>query len=154
MTETGLRVLEMLGVFLSGGGFAFIGMLLKRKWEKKDKKDAVVDAISALGNKMTTVSDKVDEVRSSIMSEIEKDRAENQEYRARQCRARILQFNDEVYRKEKHTKESFDDVIAEIDTYENYCDTHPDFENFKAVAAIENIKETYKERLRLGDFLS
>lgn len=148
MSETALKVLQAVGILLTGGGFTLLGMILKRRWETKDKKDDVTGAIVDLGKK-------IDNVQSSIMAELEKDRADNEEYRIKMCRQRILQFNDEIYRGVLHTRESFDNVIEEgIDVYEDYCKSHPTFPNFKAEAAIENIKETYKKRLKNQDFLS
>lgn len=148
MAVTGIQVLQSVGMLLTGGGFTLLGMVLKRRWETKDKKEDVTGAITSLGQK-------IDNVKSSIMAELAKDRADNEEYRIKMCRQRILQFNDEIYRGVRHTKESFDDVIVEgIDVYEDYCKTHPTFPNFKAEAAIENIKETYKKCLKEGTFLS
>ena len=148
MAVTWIQVLQGVGILLTGGGFTLLGMVLKRRWETKDKKEDVTGAITSLGKK-------IDNVKSSIMAELAKDRADNEEYRIKMCRQRILQFNDEIYRGVRHTKESFDDVIAEgIDVYEDYCKTHPTFPNFKAEAAIENIKETYKKCLKEGKFLS
>jgi hypothetical protein len=148
MSVTWIQVLQGVGMLLTGGGFTLLGMVLKRRWETKDKKEDVTSAITSLGKK-------IDNVKSSIMAELAKDRADNEEYRIKMCRQRILQFNDEIYRGVRHTKESFDDVIAEgIDVYEDYCKTHPTFPNFKAEAAIENIKETYKKCLKEGTFLS
>lgn len=148
MDGTGLQVLQSVGMLLTGGGFTLLGMVLKRRWETKDKKDVTASAIASLG-------DKIDKNQKLIMDELAKDRADNEEYRIKMCRQRILQFNDEIYRGVRHTKESFDDVIAEgIDVYEDYCKTHPTFPNFKAEAAIENIKETYKKCLKEGTFLS
>ncbi len=155
MEQTGLRILEMVGAGLFGGGLTFIGTLLKRKWEKEDKQDAVSLALTTLSTEIGNTNKNIESVRSSIMGELAKDRAENEEYRIKQCRARILQFSDEIYRGIKHTKESFDDVIEEgIDKYEDYCNTHEDFKNFKAVAAIQNIKDTYMKCLKESNFLS
>ena len=148
MSETAIQVLQAVGILLTGGGFTLLGMILKRRWETKDKQEDVAGAIADLGKK-------IDNVQSSIMAELEKDRADNEEYRIKMCRQRILQFNDEIYRGVLHTRESFDNVIEEgIDVYEDYCKSHPTFPNFKAEAAIENIKETYKKRLKNQDFLS
>ena len=47
----------------------------------------------------------------------------------------------------------FIEILADIDSYEKYCDTHPDYPNNRAGLAIENIKENYKERLKKHDFL-
>ncbi len=68
-------------------------------------------------------------------------------------RARILHFNNELLRDIDHTKEEFTEVLLEIDAYEKYCDEHPEYPNNRAVLAIENIREVYKERLKRHDFL-
>lgn len=68
-------------------------------------------------------------------------------------RARILHFNNELLRDIGHTQEEFFEVLAEIDAYEEYCREHPDYPNNRAVLAIENIREVYKERLKKHDFL-
>ena len=68
-------------------------------------------------------------------------------------RVKILQFNNELLRSIDHTKEEFIEVLAEIDAYERFCDNHPDYPNNRAVLAIENIRENYKERLKKHDFL-
>ena len=68
-------------------------------------------------------------------------------------RVKILQFNNELLRSIDHTKEEFIEVLAEIDAYEHFCDDHPDYPNNRAVLAIENIRENYKERLKKHDFL-
>ncbi len=68
-------------------------------------------------------------------------------------RARILHFNNELLRDIGHTQEEFFEVLAEIDAYEKYCREHPEYPNNRAVLAIENIQEVYKERLKKRDFL-
>lgn len=68
-------------------------------------------------------------------------------------RARILHFNNELLRDIGHTQEEFFEVLNEIDAYEEYCREHPDYPNNRAVLAIENIREVYKERLKKHDFL-
>ena len=68
-------------------------------------------------------------------------------------RARILQFNTELLRDIKHTREDFIEALAEIDEYESYCDEHPRYENNRATHAISNIKRVYDERLEKHDFL-
>lgn len=67
-------------------------------------------------------------------------------------RARILRFNRELLRSIPHTHEDYIDVLADIDFYENYCRTHEDYENGRAVHAIANIHRAYDEHLRKGDF--
>ena len=68
-------------------------------------------------------------------------------------RHRILQFNNELLRDIPHTREDFIEVLAEIDYYEHYCKTHPDYKNNRAKHAIDNISRVYDERLQKHDFL-
>ena len=68
-------------------------------------------------------------------------------------RLEILRFNNELLRSIDHTKEEFIEVLAEIDAYEDFCKDHPDYPNNRAVLAIENIREVYRERLKKHDFL-
>ena len=74
--------------------------------------------------------------------------------RARQARQRILRFNDEILFNKRHSKEHFDEILDDIDTYEEYCRTHEDYENNKAVLAIATIREVYKDCLKTHDFLT
>lgn len=68
-------------------------------------------------------------------------------------RERILRFNNEILRDIPHTREDFIEVLAEIDYYERYCETHPEYKNNRAVHAIANIGRIYDERLQKHDFL-
>jgi len=68
-------------------------------------------------------------------------------------RTRILHFNNELLREIRHTREEYLEVLSEIDAYERYCEEHPDYPNNRAVLAIENIRDNYKERLQKHDFL-
>lgn len=69
------------------------------------------------------------------------------------CRVRILTFADEIRRGVKHSKETFDQVLSDIDTYERYCTEHPDFMNNKTVAAKAKILDVYSECIDNNDFL-
>ena len=69
------------------------------------------------------------------------------------CRVRIIHFGDETLHGQKHTKEHFDQILRDIDKYEHYCGTHPEFENNVTVLTSARIKEIYRKRLADGDFL-
>lgn len=72
---------------------------------------------------------------------------------ANQARTRILRFNDELLRKDRHSKEMFDSVLEDVDNYERYCTEHPRYKNSKAVLAIANIKRCYEKCEQDNDFL-
>lgn len=69
------------------------------------------------------------------------------------ARRRILRTNDEIYNHVKHSREYFDDVLEDVNAYENYCRKNPDFRNSKAALAIENIERVYRECMKEGNFL-
>lgn len=98
---------------------------------------------------LTAVKNQQEKTQSDLNKHIQVDDERNMDAH----RARILQFNNELLRDIPHTREDFIEVLAEIDIYERYCDTHKDYENNRAVHAIANIGRVYDERLRKHDFL-
>lgn len=91
----------------------------------------------------------LDAVKTGLNNHIRMD----DERTAAEHRARILAFNNELLRDIPHTREEFIDILADIDHYERYCKTHPDYENNRAVHAIGNINRVYDDRLEKHDFL-
>lgn len=98
-----------------------------------------------------------DESVSAEVAEIRKDVHELRnalaEDRATNARIRILRFSDEVRHGVLHSKESFDQVNLDIDTYNRYCESHPEYKNNRAVMAIANIKRVYAKCLENNGFL-
>lgn len=72
---------------------------------------------------------------------------------AKTARYRILRFDDEIRHKTRHSKEHFDQIIEDVDTYERYCQDHPRFPNEKAVSATDNVKRTYEKCKDENSFL-
>lgn len=72
---------------------------------------------------------------------------------AKTARYRILRFDDEIRHKMRHSKEHFDQIIEDVDTYERYCQDHPSFPNGKAVSATDNVKRTYEKCKDENSFL-
>ena len=100
--------------------------------------------------------DKIDTLSKKIEKLEENDTAQDKllsEERVKAARRRILRCADEIRSKVKHSKEYFDDILADISFYKNYCKENPNFENEKAVMAIELIEETYKRCHRENDFI-
>ena len=98
-----------------------------------------------------------DEGVSAEVTELRKDVHELgnalAEDRATNARIRILRFSDEVRHGVLHSKESFDQVNLDIDTYHRYCEDHPEYKNNRAVMAIANIKRIYAKCLEENSFL-
>ena len=96
----------------------------------------VLDKLSAVEKKVKALEDKQGEEA------------------AKTARTRILRFADEIYLHQKHSKEHFDTVLADITDYDGYCASHKDFRNEMTVMAARWIKETYHQCLVDGTFLT
>ena len=100
-----------------------------------------------------TINGEVLERVNELAMELNTLKDEEELERARQARQRILRFNDEILHAQRHTKEHFDEILEDIDLYENYCREHEEYENNKAVLAIATIRDIYKKCLKEHDFL-
>ena len=124
-----------VAVLGSNGLWALIQFLVGRKDAREDKDSKVLKAIRELSEKVTALEDKTD--RNEAV----------------QSRVRILRFADETQEGHKHSKDSFDQVMSDIDSYETYCEEHPGFKNNQTMATVAYIKRIYAERLEKHDFL-
>lgn len=111
-------------------------------------KELTVD-ISHVKDQVKEFREEVDTFRQEFLSY----KADDEENRIGQSRQQILIFNDEILQEIKHSKERFDNILAEIDKYENYCSEHPNYANNKAVLAIKHIKKTYEDCSKNHTFL-
>ena len=101
---------------------------------------------------ITTLVQNLRKINNIEERDLEQDR-KSEEERVKAARRRILRCADEIRSKVRHSKEFFDDILADISFYKRYCKENPKFENEKAVMAIELIEETYKKCCRENDFL-
>lgn len=135
-------------IIASGGGALVVIMTLVQIAPIK------VNPWSAIANAIgRAINAEVTRELSEIKAKIENHVTVDDRRTADGHRARILHFNNELLRDIDHTEEEFNEVLREIDDYEGYCRDHPEYPNNRAVLAIENIRDVYKERLRKHDFL-
>ena len=80
----------------------FVKFIIQRKDEKNTTNKDLKQAIE-------TLSDKVDRNQAIL------------------ARTHILRFDDELLNDIKHSKEYFSQQLQDIDTYESYCQLHPEF---------------------------
>lgn len=106
-----------------------------------------------LRQELTTAIEDIKSVQAENSERLESLSRHLYETDATNARYRILRFNDEVLHGTRHTKEHFDQILGDINSYESYCNAHPEYENNKAVLAIENIKKVYQKCATDNDFL-
>ena len=121
-------ILGLVGALTGSGVMTVILAILQRRWQQNDK---------------------LEEIRRDLKSHC---KADDERY-IKQCRTRILRFNDELIRGIRHTKEHFDDVLDDITEYTRYCEANKDYKNEKAVQAIANVRRTYQKCEEDNDFL-
>ena len=117
----------IIAVFASGGFWAFIQFLISRR-------DTTQKQLTDISDNMKALSEKIDHNAAVL------------------ARTHILRFDDELLNGISHSKEYFRQQLDDIDTYDEYCDKHPNFKNSYTVMASDHIKQTYQRLLEKGEF--
>lgn len=79
---------------------------------------------------------------------------EESEKDAMGARRRILRFNDELLREERHSKEYFDDILEDLKIYDDYVKSHPSYINGRTEMAEKNIRRCYELCMEKHSFLT
>lgn len=115
----------LLAAIASGAVFSFVQFMITFGFSRKDKtKD--------LEKKVDRLSEKIDE-NAAILA-----------------RTHILRFSDELRNGVEHSNEYFRQQLDDCDTYNKYCETHPNFKNSYTETADRYIKDTYNRLMREG----
>jgi hypothetical protein len=132
--ETPIIIAVVAAVLGSNGLWALLQARFARKDAKEDKTDKVIEAIKDLRKQVEGIGDRVDRNAAVL------------------ARTHILRFNDELINGVQHSQEYFRQQLQDIDTYESYCRSHPDFQNSYATMAVDNIRDTYRHLMEKGEF--
>ena len=111
-------------------------------WFGRKMNRDLMTGIKTLDSRVSTLEENVGTIKK-----------EDDERDAVLCRVRILRFGDEIRRNIKHSQDSFDQVLADMDDYEQYCHFHKDFKNNKTVVTQAKIREEYARCIEENDFL-
>lgn len=124
--------------------WSFVWKILKKTW-KGFCRSMNAEVLAELSDVKRTQQ----ETKAKLENHIKMD----DQREADKVRASILHFNNELLREIPHTKEEFVETLSKIDWYNDFCKTHEDYRNSRAVHAIANIERVYDERLKKHDFL-
>ena len=124
-------------------GCAFIGSaglwtLIDHRQQRKADKDMQEDEI-------------LKELKE-IKKDIESLSRRINENEAVAARIRILKFADEIFMEMNHSKDAFDQCLADITNYRAFTKAHQEFANDITDETCEYILEVYHERLKNKDF--
>lgn len=104
----------------SGAFFSFIQFMLTRYDNKKN----IEKKIDKVSGEVNVLSERLEEHKATL------------------ARTHILRFADEL-RTGTHSREYFEQQLQDIDTYNRYCESHPDFANGLTRMASKFIKDEY-----------
>lgn len=138
----------------SGGALVILMTLVQVSPIKINPWSAIGRMVGKVVNKdVIEKLEKMGEFQKDTRAQLDEHIRLDDERNADLHRVYILRFNREILRENiPHTREDFVEVLSEIDFYERYCKEHPEYENNRAVLAIQNIKRTYSEKLENHDF--
>lgn len=117
----------LVAFIASSGIWGLIQFLINRKDKTAEKLDKIINAIKE-------VSERVDANSATL------------------ARTHILRFDDELINGIHHSREYFQQTLEDVDTYENYCNSHPEYRNNTCVLAIEHIRRVYMDLQDHGGF--
>lgn len=142
---------------LIGSGFGILTFILLFIEFTPIKVNPISSVLRWIGERTNKELDvRIDKMENKVEEIYQRQTEAEEEYQKREAinaRIRILRFGDEVRRKMKHSQESFDQVLSDIDTYEKYCKDHPKFENKKTVRTSKLIVDTHDKCMLEDDFL-
>jgi hypothetical protein len=122
----------ILAVLASGAVFSFVQFLITLGFSRKDKSDEIEKKIDKLNDKIDKVAESVDE-NAAILA-----------------RTHILRFSDEIKNGMVHSSEYWRQQLDDCDTYQRFCDSHPNFKNSYTEHADKHIKDTYDQLKKEG----
>lgn len=114
-----------IAVLTSSAVFSFVQFLITLAFSRKDKSKEIAEKLDAL-------AETVDENQAIL------------------ARTHILRFSDEIRNGVEHSNEYFRQQLDDCDTYERYCEKHPEFKNSYTMIANKHIKETYERLTKEG----
>ena len=138
-------ILEFLGPVIVAA-VTIIPAIISNRKKTQESIRSMVDEIKE-DNKET--NKKVDALSEQLAAHIK----ENEDDNAKQIRTRILRAYDDLCEGKLMSESHFEDILDDIDYYEEYVLKHPDFKNNKGEAAMAYLRERYHYEKEHGGFL-
>ena len=120
-----MNVETLTTVLASGAVFSFVQFLISFFFSRKDKSKEIEKKLDRIESKVDT--------NQAILA-----------------RTHILRFSDEIKNGVIHSNEYWRQQLDDCDTYDRFCEAHPDFKNSYTLVANSHIKETYQELVKAG----
>lgn len=129
-----------LGIFGGGTLITFIQFMISRRDKKEENNSEVAKEIKSIKTDIKDVRDEMDVKFSALERKVD-------DGNARQARARILRFDDEVQNGKKFSKSAWAQDMEDMTLYKGHCDKYDDFPNDVADEAMSNTMRVHAELL-------
>lgn len=129
---------------------ALVGIIPTIISNRKKTEESIKASNDETKKQLAETKKQIEDMQSTLDAHVREDEDE----RARNQRYRILRFYDEMCEHRKHSESHFEDILDDIDDYEKYCETHPQFRNNRGKVAMEHIKAAYGKIKLSGGFLT
>ena len=116
---------------------------------RKKTEKSIRGMVAEIKEENKKTNDKVDALGKQLTEHIR----ENEDDNAKQIRTRILRAYDDLCEGKLMSESHFEDILDDIDYYEEYVLKHPDFKNNRGEAAMSYIREIYRREKEAGGFL-
>ena len=138
---------DVVRVALISGVFSLLGIVVTVIptiiANRKKTQESIKQTTEAMENRI----DKLQTSYDAHVKDYEAAKASSQRYR-------ILRFYDEVCEDRKHSESHFEDILDDIDSYEQYCEQHREYKNNRGHVAMKYIQDTYAKVKAKGGFLT
>ena len=145
---------DVVRVALISGVFSLLGIVVTVIPTIIANRKKTQESIKASNDEMRKQLDENNRRVAVVQSTLDAHIREDEDEKARNQRYRILRFYDELCEDREHSESHFEDILDDIDDYEKYCDSHPDFKNNRGKVAMEHIKTVYGQLKPKGKFLT
>lgn len=115
----------IIAVLASGAVFSFVQFMITFGFSRADKSKEIESKIDKLDSK-------VDKNQAIL------------------ARTHILRFSDELRNGIEHSAEYFRQQLDDCDTYDKFCELHPEFKNSYTMIANKHIKDTFERLTKEG----
>ena len=144
-----MEVLKLVFEFLGPVLVAAVTIIPTIINNRKKTENSIREMVDEIKEDNQKTNDKVD----ALSQQLDKHIRENEDDNAKQIRARILRAYDDLCGGKLMSESHFEDILQDIDYYEEYVSMHPDFKNNRTKMSASYIIASYQEHLEKHDFL-
>ena len=138
---------DVVRVALVSGVFSLLGIIVTVIPTIISNRKKTQESIKQTTEAMEKRIDRLQTSYDAHVKDYEAAKASSQRYR-------ILRFYDEVCEGRKHSESHFEDILDDIDSYQNYCEHHSEYKNNRGHVAMQYIRDIYARVKASGGFLT